>query len=63
MELRNKGKSGFSDQIIFVARLPAELIDDEDEGFDEMDTNQDGVIDREEFEAAMKLKALNEEEE
>ncbi len=63
MELRNKGKSGFSDEIIFVARLPAELMDDEDEDFDEMDTNQDGVIDRKEFEAALELKSLNEEEE
>ena len=63
MELRNKGKSGFSDEIIFVARLPAELIDDEDDSFDEMDTNQDGVVDREEFEAALKLKSLSEEEE
>jgi DNA gyrase subunit A len=63
MELRNKGKSGFTDEIIFVARLPAELIDDEDDDFDEMDTNQDGVIDREEFEAALKLKSLSEEEE
>ena len=63
MELRNKGKSGFSDEIIFVARLPAELMDDDDEDFDEMDTNQDGVIDRKEFEAALELKSLNEEEE
>ena len=62
MELRNKGKSGFSDEIIFVARLPAELMDDDDEDFDEMDTNQDGVIDRKEFEAALELKSLNEEE-
>jgi hypothetical protein len=51
MELRNNDKDGFVDEIIFTARLPAELIDDEDE-FDSMDTNQDGVIDREEFEAA-----------
>ena len=63
MELRSKGKSGFSDEIIFVARLPAELMDDDDEDFDEMDTNQDGVIDRKEFEAALELKSLNEEEE
>jgi Ca2+-binding EF-hand superfamily protein len=51
MELRNKDKDGFVDEIIFSARLPAELIDEDDE-FDTMDTNQDGVIDREEFEAA-----------
>jgi Ca2+-binding EF-hand superfamily protein len=43
--------------------LPAELIDDEDDGFEEMDTNQDGVIDREEFEAALKMKSLTDEEE
>ena len=51
MELRDKDKGGFVDEIIFSARLPAELVDEEDE-FDTMDTNQDGVIDREEFEAA-----------
>ena len=51
MELRNKDKDGFVDEIIFTARLPSELIDEEDD-FDSMDTNQDGVIDREEFEAA-----------
>jgi hypothetical protein len=49
MELRNKDKGGFIDEIIFSARLPEELVDDE---FDAMDTNQDGVIDRDEFEAA-----------
>ena len=53
MELRNKEKGGFIDEIIFTARLPAELIDVPDE-FDEIDTNQDGVIDRGEFEAAQK---------
>ncbi|MEE2747737.1 MAG: DNA gyrase subunit A [Candidatus Thermoplasmatota archaeon] len=51
MELRDKEKGGFVDEIIFSARLPAELVDDGDD-FDAMDTNQDGVIDREEFEAA-----------
>ncbi len=51
MEVRDKKEGGFSDCVISSARLPAELIDDEDE-FDSMDTNQDGVIDREEFEAA-----------
>ena len=61
MELRNKDKSGFTDEIIFVARLPSELIDEEDE-FDEMDTNQDGVISREEFEAAQLRNNLHEEE-
>ena len=53
MELRNKDKDGFVDEIIFTARLPASLIDEEDE-FDSMDTNQDGVIDRDEFAAAQK---------
>ena len=38
MELRNKGKSGFTDEIIFVARLPADLIEDEDE----FDSEQSG---------------------
>jgi Ca2+-binding EF-hand superfamily protein len=52
MELRDREKGGFIDEIIFSARLPAELIDDE---FDTMDTNQDGVISREEFEAAQGL--------
>ena len=42
MELRDKDKGGFVDEIIFSARLPAELIDEEDD-FDSMDTNQDGV--------------------
>ncbi|MDP6899311.1 MAG: DNA gyrase subunit A [Candidatus Thalassarchaeaceae archaeon] len=51
MELRDKDKGGFVDEIIFSARLPAVLVDEEDD-FDAMDTNQDGVIDREEFEAA-----------
>jgi len=31
MELRNKDKTRFVDEIIFAARLPAELVDDEDE--------------------------------
>ena len=51
MELRNKDKDGFVDEIISTARLPASLVDEEDE-FDSIDTNQDGVIDREEFEAS-----------
>jgi len=53
MELRDRDKGGFVDEIIFSARLPAELVDEEDE-FDAMDVNQDGVIDREEFEEALK---------
>ena len=31
MELRDKNKGGFLDEIIFSARLPAELVDDEDQ--------------------------------
>ena len=31
MELRNKNKNEYTDEIIFVARLPAELIDSEEE--------------------------------
>ena len=46
MELRDKDKGGFVDEIIFSAAY-AELIDEEDD-FDSMDTNQDGVIDLEE---------------
>ena len=61
MELRDKEKGGFVDEIIFTARLPAELIDEEDE-FDSLDTNQDGVIDREEFEAAQQEIVGGEEE-
>ena len=61
MELRNKDKSGFTDEIIFVARLPAELIDEEDE-FDAMDTDGDGIVTREEFEAAQMMNKLLEEE-
>ena len=54
MELRDREKGGFIDEIIFSARLPAELVDEEDE-FDEMDTDGDGVISREEFAAAQAL--------
>ena len=61
MELRDKDKGGYVDEIIFSARLPAELIDEEDD-FDSMDTNQDGVIDREEFEAAQQEIVGGEEE-
>ena len=31
MELRNTDKTGYNDEIIFVARLPAELLEDENE--------------------------------
>ena len=61
MELRDKDKGGCVDEIIVTARLPAELIEEEDE-FDSLDTNQDGVIDREEFEAAQQ-EIVGEEEE
>ena len=55
MELRNKDKSGFADEIIFTARLPAELIEQDE--FDAMDADGDGVITREEFEAAQAMSA------
>ena len=52
MDLRDKNdKTKFVDEVIFSSRLPAELVAKKDD-FDSMDTNQDGVIDREEFEAA-----------
>ena len=31
MELRDRDKGGFVDEIIFSARLPAELVDEEDD--------------------------------
>ena len=31
MELRNKDKTGYNDEIIFVARLPSELIEEDNE--------------------------------
>jgi DNA gyrase/topoisomerase IV subunit A len=49
MELRNKKKGGFIDEIIFSARLPSILVEDE---FEAMDTDNDGVVTREEFDAA-----------
>ena len=61
MCIRDRDKGGFVDEIIFTARLPAELIEEEDE-FDSLDTNQDGVIDREEFEAAQQEIVGGEEE-
>ena len=66
MELRNKSKNGYADEVIFSARLPAELIEssqkDAGEEFDELDLNNDGVIDKEEYIAAVKSGVLNEEE-
>ena len=66
MELRNKSKNGYTDEVIFSARLPAELIEssqkDAGEEFDELDLNNDGVIDKEEYIAAVKSGVLNEEE-
>lgn len=47
------------DEIIFTARLPAELL--EDDQFETMDTDGDGVISREEFEAAQQSNSLEEE--
>ena len=31
MELRSKDKKSYVDQVVFVARLPAELVDDEED--------------------------------
>ena len=59
MELRNKARDGYTDEIIFTARLPAELL--EDDQFDAMDADGDGVITREEFEAAQQSDSLEEE--
>jgi hypothetical protein len=62
MELRNKKKTSFEDEIIFTARLPAELVEQDE--FEAMDTDGDGVVSREEFEAAQASKSdLNLEEE
>ena len=66
MELRNKAKDGYDDEVIFSARLPAELIEttkeDAEEEFDIIDQNQDGVIDKEEYIAAVEAGLLKEEE-
>ena len=59
MELRNKSRDGYVDEIIFTARLPAELL--EDDQFETIDTDGDGVISREEFEAAQQSNSLEEE--
>ena len=55
MELRSKDKKSHDDEIIFTARLPAELIEEDE--FDAMDTDGDGVVSREEFEAAQAAKS------
>ena len=66
MELRNKAKDGYDDEVIFSARLPAELIEssqkEAEEEFDMIDQNSDGVIDKEEYIAAIKSGLLQEEE-
>lgn len=56
MELRNKEKGGFIDEIIFSARLPSILVEDE---FEAMDTDNDGVVTREEFEAAKAAESID----
>ena len=62
MELRSKNKQSHDDEIIFTARLPAELIEEDE--FDAMDTDGDGVVSREEFETARAAKSeLDSEEE
>ncbi len=55
MELRNNKKTSFEDEIIFTARLPAELVEQDE--FEAMDTDGDGVVSREEFEAAQASKS------
>jgi DNA gyrase subunit A len=60
MELRDKDKGGFIDEIIFSARLPSILVEDE---FDAMDTDNDGVVTREEFEAAQAAEPVSSGEE
>ena len=66
MELRNKAKDGYDDEVIFSAGLLAELIEttkeDAEEEFDMIDQNQDGVIDKEEYIAAVEAGLLKEEE-
>ena len=59
MELRNKSRDGYNDEIIFTARLPAELL--EEDQFDAIDADGDGVISREEFAAAQQSEAAEEE--
>ena len=55
MELRNKDKAGFTDEIIFSAHLPADLVEEDE--FEAMDTDGDGVVSREEYEAAQASKS------
>ena len=57
MELRNAKKTGFVDHIIFAARLPAELVEQDE--FDAMDTDGDGVVSREEFDAAQASQSVS----
>ena len=44
MELRNAKKNGFTDSLIFTARLPAELVDDDnstDEAPESIETGEE----------------------
>ena len=43
------------DEIIFSAHLPADLVEEDE--FEAMDTDGDGVVSREEFEAAQASKS------
>ena len=63
MELRNpKDKTMFIDELLYSAHLPSELVKLDE--FDAMDTDGDGVVSREEFEAAQAAKSeVNLEEE
>ena len=56
MELRNpKDKTSFTDELLYSAHLPSELIKLDE--FDAMDTDGDGVVSREEFESAQAAKS------
>ena len=41
MELRNSNKDGFTDSLIFTARLPAELVDDEVSSTDGVESGEE----------------------
>ena len=42
MELRNAKKDGFTDSLIFTARLPAELVDDDSSTADASESGETG---------------------
>ena len=59
MELRNKSRDGYVDEIIFTARFLQNYL--KMINLMPMDTDGDGVISREEFEAAQQSNSLEEE--